>query len=65
MIRSADPADAPVLCALYNHYIKSSIVTFEEEPVSVDDFRHRIETILEAYEIGGKKYADKLYSLQK
>ena len=49
MIRSADPADAPALCALYNHYIKTSIVTFEEEPVSVDDFRHRIETILEAY----------------
>ena len=49
MIRSAEPADAPALCALYNHYIKTSIVTFEEEPVTVEDFRHRIETILEAY----------------
>jgi len=49
MIRSAEPADATALCALYNHYIKTSIVTFEEEPVTVEDLRHRIETILEAY----------------
>ena len=35
MIRSAEPADAPALCALYSHYIKSSIVTFEAEPVTV------------------------------
>ena len=66
MVRLAEPADAPALCALYNHYIKTSIVTFEEEPVTAEDFRHRIETILEAYPwlvyeeagtIGGYVYA--------
>lgn len=49
MIRPVEPEDAAALCALYNHYIANSIVTFEEQPVPVDEFRHRIETIIEAY----------------
>ncbi len=66
MIRSVDPQDAAPCCALYNHYIEHSIVTFEEEAVSVDEFRHRIETITESYPwlvheeddaIGGYVYA--------
>jgi L-amino acid N-acyltransferase YncA len=49
MIRPVEPEDAAALCALYNHYIESSIVTFEEEPVSVEAFRERIESITASY----------------
>ncbi|NKB59369.1 MAG: GNAT family N-acetyltransferase [Alphaproteobacteria bacterium] len=48
MIRSVTPDDAATLCSLYNHYIEHSIVTFEEEPVSVEAFRDRIENITES-----------------
>jgi len=66
MIRPVALEDAAALCALYNRYIKESIVTFEEEPVPVDEYRHRIETITAAYPwlvyeedgaIGGYVYA--------
>lgn len=66
MIRPVENADAAALCDLYNHYIARSIVTFEEEPVSVDDFVYRIATIVESYpwlvyeedgRIGGYVYA--------
>ncbi len=49
MIRTVRPEDAAALCTLYNHYIESSIVTFEEEPVSVEAFRERIESITTSY----------------
>ena len=66
MIRPIDPHDAAACGALYNHYIEHSIVTFEEEAVSVAEFRHRIETITKSYPwlvheeegaIGGYVYA--------
>jgi phosphinothricin acetyltransferase len=66
MIRPVELEDAAALCALYNHYIANSIVTFEEQPVPVDEFRHRIDTIIESYpwlvsevdgEIAGYVYA--------
>lgn len=66
MIRPAAPEDAAALAALYNHYIETSIVTFEEEPVSPDAFRQRIENITAVYpwlvsevngEIAGYAYA--------
>jgi phosphinothricin acetyltransferase len=43
MIRSAQPGDADRLCAIYNHYILTSVATFEEEVVSVEDMRQRVE----------------------
>jgi L-amino acid N-acyltransferase YncA len=33
MLRTATPADAPAICAIYGHYIRHTIVTFDEEPV--------------------------------
>lgn len=66
MIRPVELQDAAALCALYNHYIENSIVTFEEQAVPVEEFRHRIQTIIEAYpwlvsevdgEIAGYVYA--------
>ena len=32
--RAATPRDAGPLASIYNHYVRETIVTFEEEPVS-------------------------------
>jgi phosphinothricin acetyltransferase len=45
-MRSAVPADAEAICAIYNHYVANTIITFEEEPVSTAEMAERIrETI--------------------
>lgn len=60
MIRPVRPADdAAAVCEIYNHYVTDTVVTFENEPVSVTAMRQRIETIAEqfpylVYEQGGK-----------
>ena len=45
MIRSARPGDADRLCEIYNHYVLTSIATFEEEPVPADDMRRRVADV--------------------
>jgi L-amino acid N-acyltransferase YncA len=45
-IRTATPRDAEALASIYNHYVRETIVTFEEEPVSPETFSHRIEDVL-------------------
>ncbi|MEC5216270.1 L-amino acid N-acyltransferase YncA [Actimicrobium sp. GrIS 1.19] len=45
MIRLATPADAADICAIYNQYVISSTITFEEVAVSVDEMAQRIATI--------------------
>ncbi|MEM6334444.1 MAG: N-acetyltransferase family protein [Planctomycetota bacterium] len=42
MIRDATPQDAPAIAAIYNHYIEHTIVTFELEPVSAEDWCQRM-----------------------
>jgi phosphinothricin acetyltransferase len=42
MIRSATTADAAAIVAIYNHYITETLVTFEEEPLSVEEMSRRI-----------------------
>jgi len=49
MIRSATPKDAEQIVEIYNHYVKTSTVTFETDLVSVEDFASRISVILEKY----------------
>ena len=44
-IRPVQPADATGLSKIYNFYVDHSIITFEEEPVSVDDFAERIRVL--------------------
>lgn len=44
MIRPANPDDAQAICAIYNHYIQHSIITFETDAVSGDDMRQRINS---------------------
>lgn len=45
MIRPVDMQDAAALCAIYNHYVANTVVSFEEECVSADDFAARIAKV--------------------
>ena len=66
IIRNAKPEDAGQICEIYNYYILHTIITFEEEPLSIADMRGRIEQITLKYpwivyenhgEISGYAYA--------
>ena len=41
-IRSATPDDAERICGIYNHYIATSTITFEEQPVAAAEMANRI-----------------------
>ena len=42
MIRSVYIEDAEAVCSIYNHYVRNTIITFEETPVSIDEMKDRI-----------------------
>lgn len=42
MLRPATCADAPAICAIYNHYVLHTTISFEEEPVAVETMAQRI-----------------------
>lgn len=44
-IRSVDIDDSVAIAAIYNHYIATSVITFEEQPVSVDTMAQRIADV--------------------
>jgi L-amino acid N-acyltransferase YncA len=44
-IRNAISADAAEIAQIYNHYITETIITFEEETVSIDIIEKRIKEI--------------------
>ena len=44
-IRSAVPADAAAIAAIYNYYIEHSVITFEEELVSSETMATRIADV--------------------
>ena len=44
-IRTATPADAAAIAAIYNHYVAETVVTFEEEPVSAEEIARRIDDV--------------------
>ncbi|HEU5179872.1 MAG TPA: arsinothricin resistance N-acetyltransferase ArsN1 family B [Candidatus Polarisedimenticolia bacterium] len=43
-IRSCRPSDAARVCDIYNHFVRETVVTFEEAPVAERDMVQRIET---------------------
>jgi hypothetical protein len=45
MVRDVEPEDAERVCWIYNHYVTKTTITFEEEPVSVEQMRARITEI--------------------
>lgn len=48
-IRSAQPADAECLLAIYAPYVLDTAITFEYDVPSVEEFRSRIENTLAKY----------------
>lgn len=48
-IRKVTAADAESICGIYNHYVAETVVTFEQEAVSVPDMSARIEDTAQAY----------------
>jgi L-amino acid N-acyltransferase YncA len=45
MIRPVTEHDAGALCAIYNHYVDNTVVTFEEVCVDAAEFRARIAKV--------------------
>ena len=48
-IRSCEENDVSQLCEIYNYYIRNTIITFEENPLSVADFSLRIKSYMQFY----------------
>ena len=44
MIRDVSPLDAPAIAEIYNWYIIETAISFEEEPVTVEEMTQRIQT---------------------
>ena len=47
-IRAAEPPDAKPVADIYNHYVTSSVITFEEEPVTPEEIARRMERVQSA-----------------
>lgn len=66
MLRGCRPSDASKICEIYNHFVRETVFTFEEEAVSEGEMASRIQEITEelpwlvweqAGSIGGYAYA--------
>ena len=42
LIRAAQPSDTVNITDIYNHYIRNTVITFEEDVVSVNDMNKRL-----------------------
>lgn len=72
MIRDATIDDAGAICTIYNYYIENTVISFEEEPLVVEDMQKRMETVfsnklpwlvyLDKHEITGYAYATRWHS---
>jgi phosphinothricin acetyltransferase len=45
MIRAATPDDASAIAAIYNHYIATTTISFEERAVTADEMAQRIRDV--------------------
>jgi L-amino acid N-acyltransferase YncA len=68
VLRNATATDAPHICAIYNHYVEHTPITFEEEPVAAEAMARRVDAVqcqfpwlvaVEGTEILGYAYASK------
>lgn len=48
-IRDVRASDAPRIAAIYNHYVRETVVTFEEQPVAEAEMARRIADTTAAY----------------
>lgn len=46
-IRQATTGDAQEICNIYNYYVLNTAITFETEPVSVEEMQNRIKDVLD------------------
>jgi phosphinothricin acetyltransferase len=44
-IRSAEPADCEAIARIYNHYVRNTVITFEESDVPAPDMVARLEEV--------------------
>jgi len=49
VIRPATAADAPRIAGIYNHHVRETVVTFEEQPVADDEMARRIAETMAVY----------------
>lgn len=49
MIRTVETKDILEICSIYNYYIENTTITFEEEPISVDEMGKRIIEVVSSY----------------
>jgi phosphinothricin acetyltransferase len=49
MIRPVTIHDAKSICGIYNYYVKHTVITFEEIPVSISEMEGRIKAVLSKY----------------
>lgn len=45
MLRPCTPQDAAQICGIYNHYVRDTVVTFEEAPVAAAEMAQRITDV--------------------
>lgn len=45
-IRGVLPADSEAVAKIYNHYVRKTIITFEDKPVSPGEIKKRIQEVL-------------------
>ena len=48
-IRTITKEDSRRICEIYNHYVLNTCISFEEEPVSLEEMEKRIASITAAY----------------
>jgi len=48
-VRPYEPGDEAAICAIYNHYIERTTITFEIDALSREQMRARIEAYVQAY----------------
>lgn len=49
MIRKVKLSDAKAIMEIYNYYVLHTIVTFDDAPFTVDEFKERIQTVSAMY----------------
>ena len=49
MIRPVKNSDASDICRIYNEYILKTVITFEEDPISITEMEMRIDKITRDY----------------
>lgn len=49
LIRPVQRRDAAAIAKIYNHYIRDTVITFEEHELSVDALAERIDSVTQSY----------------